>query len=119
MPRRITPNSKADAVCKAVKGGHKTEGTLRLAVLEGPTPVEGGFEVWVQLYEDDVEVRMDQHRVFINPPTQVVEDDRVGIDVETGQFIERVVRDAPAEAFWAVVWDSVMTNPNPRGRRRR
>jgi hypothetical protein len=116
---KVTPNSKANSVCKAIKEKSKTKNGKRLEILEGPLPVEGGYEVWVQLYDNDVEVRIDQHRVFINPPTQVTVDDRVGIDVETGQFIDRVVRSDPAEAFWAVVWESVLTTPNARGRRKR
>jgi hypothetical protein len=119
MAKKETPNSKANAVCKAIKGGDKTRGNQRLTILRGPSPVEGGFEVWAQLYEDDVEVPMDQHRVFINPPTQVMVDDRVGIDVETGEFITPVVRNDPAGAFWTVLWDSILANPNPRGRRKR
>jgi hypothetical protein len=117
--KRVTPNTKANAVCAAVKGGDQMRGTQRLVIIDGPSPVEGGFEVWAQLYEDGVEVRMDQHRVFINPPTQVMVDDRVGIDVETGEFITPVVRDDPAGAFWTVLWDSILANPNPRGRRKR
>lgn len=115
----VTPNTKADAVCKAVKGGDKVRGKQRLSILQGPSPVEGGFEVWAQLYEGDVEVPMDQHRVFINPPTKVVIKDKVILDAETGEFEERVVREDPAEAFWTILWDSVLTTPNASARGRR
>jgi hypothetical protein len=119
MARVETPNSKASAVCNAVKGGDNARGIQRLSILRGPSPVDGGFEVWVQLYENDVKVRIDQHRVFINPPINVVVQDVVIVNEETGEFIERIVREDPTEAFWTILWDSVLTHPNPRIRRSR
>lgn len=118
-PTRITPNDKAKVVCDLIKGGEQVREGQRLVVLRGPSPVEGGFEVWAQLYDKSVKVDMDQHRVFINPPTQIVVKDKVVTNEDTGEFEERVVRQDPAEAFWTILWDSVLTTPNPRDRRKR
>lgn len=78
-------------------------GSYRLVVLKGPGGVrnaEGevvGFRVRVRLFLEGKEVPIDPDRVFINPPLKVVVD-----GVRIGD---------PRAAFWAILWESVLSAP--------
>lgn len=85
--------------------------TLRLKAL--PAPVlnkQGaviGIDAWVQLFDvKGNEIPIDPHRRIVNPPL-LVPDGGVGAKGKATYS-----RD-PAGAYWAVLWDSVLTNPNP------
>lgn len=78
-----------------------------------------GVDAWVRLFEGGRELPVDPHRIFINPPTGVVVDDRDGFDIATGKFVKPQSRQDPKAAFWNILWDSVTGTPNPRGWRTR
>lgn len=60
-----------------------------------------GVDAWVRLFKNGAEVPVDPHRIFINPP-----------------LIHNRIYD-PRAAFEAILWDSVLGTPNPKGWRTR
>lgn len=109
--------TRAGIMQGAVSTTENIRGTRRLVLTQGPDLVAGGaaLEVWVRLYDGDNELKIDPHRVFVNPPLKLVTDDRTGLDLEMGKFIERQTVEGPETAFWDILWSSVDDNPHRRG----
>lgn len=97
-----TPHTRAQAFVDGVSASEDVRGSRKLVVTGGPSPVSGGFEVWVRLFDGGREVRIDPHRVFINPPLRVHGEERPD----------------PVRVFWEIVWQSVTSTPHRRGWRR-
>ncbi len=80
----------------------------RKLIIEGhPRPVRNGkgvivgLAVSVRLYEKGIEVPIDPHRVFINPPLRTKEGDKL--------------IQSPNAVLWSILWESVETNPASEG----
>lgn len=111
--------TRAEIVYAVLGPGEQTRGRRRL-VITGARPElvrnaagePAGVGVHVELWDGDIPVDVDPHRVIVNPPLQVVEAPEERDDA--GQITApRTVRRAPAEAFWDALWASVETYPSP------
>ncbi len=107
-PRKAVPiKTRMNQILKAFRQREQTRKNLRLVIEEGPRAVRTakgavkGFAVSVRLFEGKVEVPVDRHRVFINPPLNIFED---------GKLVY-----SPRAALWEILWESVLTNPAPEG----
>lgn len=108
--------TRAETIVELVKTTESVRGG-KVLTLTRPVSLTAdgeGVEVWVRLHEDGVEVRIDPHRVFINPPLQIVKSQAEGMNVDTGEFFSRQVQMDPEAAFWSILWDSVDSTPNSR-----
>lgn len=125
MPAAERASMVAQSMTGAGKAREQTRGAQRLVVTRGPDLVANGrgdvvgVELWVELWVDGEKEKIDPHRRFINPPTQIVTAPQVV--GEDGQVLEpRQSRSAPEEAIWSVLWDSVLEHPRAtRANRRR
>lgn len=62
-----------------------------------------GVDAWVRKFDSDKrEVRIDPHRIFVNPPLRTHNSE--------GELV-----DHPEKAFWDVLVQSIDSAPNPRG----
>lgn len=115
----VVRDALAGAATEDVRGGRRIVLDSPVGLIRNKRGDVIGVDAWVRLFEGKDEVPIDPHRIVINPPTHVVVDGREGIDVEQGEFVERRTVEAPQEAFWEALWDSVTSTPNPRGWRTR
>lgn len=118
--------AKVDAVHKAVvplaaKGARVERGGLSLVFDRDPQIIRNrlgevvGVDATIRAFRNANEIRLDQHRVFINPPTQVPDGGSVIVDGE-----ERATyREDPLEAYLTALFESIETAPNPKGWRTR
>lgn len=123
----MTPAERVAAVLAGIgQAREQARGRLTLRIVDGPGLVVNGagevvgVDAWIRLFDQaDGEVRVDPHRILVNPPTGVVTDTRRGFDLELGRFVDRKVLVDPDAAFWEALWDSVLRTPNERGWRTR
>jgi hypothetical protein len=93
----------------------QTRGRRELTIVDGPDHVTGadgtiiGVEVHVELRVNGELFPIDGHRVFINPPTQVVDAHAVRNGKE--RVLPKRLRSDPATALWHVLWESVDQRP--------
>jgi len=117
-----------DAFVGKAKPYATIRGSRRLVFDEMPTPMLNkrgeviGVSVMVRLFDGPTEIRIDPHRVIINPPlvprANLTYVDGVNID---GNPIKRRVvgAQAPEAALVEAIWDSVESAPNAKGWRTR
>lgn len=104
------------------KGAQRSRGARRLVMTAEPRLVAHsatgepcGVEVWVELTENGVVQDIDDHRVFINPPTRVVTAEAV-LDAAGNVITPRQYLDDPVAALWEVLWQQVDSHPSPETR---
>ncbi len=107
-PRIATPKKdRVRQIVRGVKSKAQIRNGRRLVIERGPSAVRNdagevvGVSVYVRLFEGRVEVPIDRHRIFINPPIQLI---------KNGKRVRK-----PIETFWSILWESVETNPASEG----
>src|SRR3990167_2197998 len=145
MPDNARARAVINSFVPRVAGFFVTKGGRRLVFDQLPAPVIGkqgelvGVDVMVRLFDGATEVRIDPHRVIINPPTVpranlTWEEGTLGPDsnfVGSGRIVARktategaayrriVGAPDPETALIEAVWDSIDQMPNAAGWRTR